>query len=182
MTLKQQKFADKYLVTGNATLSYSYAYKVKNENTAKSAGQRLLTNVDVKSYIDKKREKLSEKAGITQERVMQEIGRLAFSDIRQLFDSNSNLLDIKKLPDDIAAVISSVEVDEITTIGRVTKKQKGVTQKIKLWSKEKALEMLARHFGIYNDKPEAPPINFNFNNLSPAELKSLLYLKQKMTA
>lgn len=182
MTIKQQKFADKYLVTGNATLSYTYAYKVKNENTAKSAGQRLLTNVDVKQYIDKKREKLSQKAGITQERVMQEIGRLAFSDIRQLFDSNSNLLDIKKLPDDIAAVISSIEVDEITSIGRINKKQKGVIQKIKLWSKEKALEMLAKHFSLYNDAPEPPQVNFNFANLSPLELKTLLDLKQKISA
>lgn len=56
MTPRQQKFCDEYLISGNATeaaIKAGYSRK-----TAKSIGQRLLTFVDLKQYIDAELEKL----------------------------------------------------------------------------------------------------------------------------
>ncbi len=69
LTVKQQAFADFYIELGNATEAYLKAYpNVKKEATARAAGSRMLTNVNVKSYIDERMEELkSEKVADQQE-------------------------------------------------------------------------------------------------------------------
>lgn len=60
MTDKQRKFADEYLIDCNATRAYKAAYPhIKSDNVAKSAGNRLLTFVDIKTYIDERLEEIS---------------------------------------------------------------------------------------------------------------------------
>lgn len=55
LTPKQQLFADEYIKSGNATEAYIKAgYRVKNQGSSKAAASRLLTNVNLKSYIDAK--------------------------------------------------------------------------------------------------------------------------------
>lgn len=69
MTKKQMKFAEEYLVDCNATQAairagYSPA-------TARQIGQRLLTNVDIKSWIDKKLQDMQDSTIASAEEVMQ---------------------------------------------------------------------------------------------------------------
>lgn len=69
MTKKQMKFAEEYLVDCNATQAairagYSSA-------TARQIGQRLLTNVDIKSWIDKKLQDMQDSTIASAEEVMQ---------------------------------------------------------------------------------------------------------------
>lgn len=66
LTDKQKKFADEYLIDCNATQAAIRAgYSPK---TAKQIGQRLLTFVDLKAYIDEQLERLhSEKTADAQE-------------------------------------------------------------------------------------------------------------------
>lgn len=55
LTAKQRLFADEYIKSGNATESYIKAgYSVKTNSSAKAASSRLLTNVNLKHYIDAK--------------------------------------------------------------------------------------------------------------------------------
>ena len=55
LTEKQKAFCDYYIETLNATESYKRAYpNVTKQRTAESAGNRLLSNVEVKKYIDDK--------------------------------------------------------------------------------------------------------------------------------
>lgn len=57
MTDKQQIFADEYLKDLNGTRAYKVAYpNVKKDSVAKAAASRLLTNVNVKAYIDEQLE------------------------------------------------------------------------------------------------------------------------------
>lgn len=59
LTVKQQAFADYYIELGNATEAYLKAYpNIKKEATARAAGSRMLTNVNVKAYIDERLEEL----------------------------------------------------------------------------------------------------------------------------
>ena len=55
LTLKQQKFADEYNISGNATESYKKVYSnVKEDSTASAGASRMLRNVKVKSYINER--------------------------------------------------------------------------------------------------------------------------------
>lgn len=69
MTEQQKRFADEYLIDLNATRAYKAAYpSVKKDETAASAAARMLRNVKVKSYIDKKIEEIqSDKTADAQE-------------------------------------------------------------------------------------------------------------------
>ena len=55
ITEKQKRFADEWLVDLNGTRAYKVTYpSVKKDETAKSAASRLLTNVNVKAYIQER--------------------------------------------------------------------------------------------------------------------------------
>jgi len=51
LSVKQKKFADEYIKTGNAYESYITVYKVKT-TVAKANSSRLLTNANLIKYID----------------------------------------------------------------------------------------------------------------------------------
>ena len=51
LTEKQKKFVDEYLIDLNATQAAMRAGY--SEKTARSIGQRLLTNVDIQKYMQK---------------------------------------------------------------------------------------------------------------------------------
>ncbi len=55
LTLKQLKFIQIYLETGNATKAAMTAYRCKNENVAKSLGSENLTKPDIAREIEKYR-------------------------------------------------------------------------------------------------------------------------------
>lgn len=56
---KQKKFADEYIKSGNATEAYVNAgYKVKNNETARANASRMLTNANVKAYIESRMKRL----------------------------------------------------------------------------------------------------------------------------
>lgn len=62
LTEKQRIFCIEYLKDLNGTRAYKVAYPhVKNDNTAAAAASRLLRNVKIKSYIDKKLKEIEDK-------------------------------------------------------------------------------------------------------------------------
>ena len=72
MTDKQRKFADEYVIDCNATRAYKAAYPdVKNDNVAKVNGSRLLTNANIKSYIEEKLAEISSQKTAKAQEVME---------------------------------------------------------------------------------------------------------------
>src|SRR5699024_85512 len=72
LTEKQQRFADEYIISGNATQAYLIAYpSVNKEATAAQAGSRLLRNVKVKAYVDERLEELKKKSIAKQDEILQ---------------------------------------------------------------------------------------------------------------
>ena len=68
LTLKQQRFADEYIISGNI---YDSLIKAGySENYAKASGYRMLENVGVKTYIDEKLKELSDKKIADQQEVL----------------------------------------------------------------------------------------------------------------
>ena len=72
LTLKQKKFADEYIISGNATESYKRVYSnVKEDSTASAGASRMLRNVKVKSYIEERLAELNSQKIADQEEILQ---------------------------------------------------------------------------------------------------------------
>ena len=72
MTEKQKIFADEYIICLNATKAYKKAYpNVKKDEVARANGSRLLTNANVKAYIDEKLAELQSKKVADQQEVLE---------------------------------------------------------------------------------------------------------------
>ena len=69
LTVKQKKFADEYIITGNATESAIKAGYSKK--TARSIGQENLTKPDIKNYIDERLAELDSEKVADQKEVLQ---------------------------------------------------------------------------------------------------------------
>ena len=69
LTLKQQRFADEYIISGNATQAATLAGYSKK--TARSIGQENLTKPDIKKYIDERLDELESSKIAKQDEVLQ---------------------------------------------------------------------------------------------------------------
>ena len=153
MTDAQKRFCDEYLIDLNATRAYKVAYpRCKKDETANAASSRMLRNVKVQEYISKKQQEIEKRTEITQDMVIKELAKIAFLDIRKLYTENGQLKNIADIDSDTAGAISQLEtLEEYEGYGDDREKI-GDTQKVKLLDKTKALELLGRHLGIFNDK------------------------------
>lgn len=153
MTNAQKIFCDEYLIDLNASRAYKVAYKkCKSDLTARTNGSKLLTNTNIQNYIDEKMKEREKRTAITQDMVIKELARIAFLDIRKIYDENGNLRNIQDIDEDTVKAISSIEtLEEYNGYGE-NREKIGDTQKVKIVDKIKALELLGRHLGIFNDK------------------------------
>lgn len=153
MTDAQKKFCDEYLIDLNATKAYKVAYpNCKKDETANAASSRMLRNVKVQEYISERMKQREQRTEITQDMVIKELAKIAFLDIRKLYTENGQLKNIADIDSDTAGAISQLEtLEEYDGYGDDREKI-GDTQKVKLLNKTKALELLGRHLGIFNDK------------------------------
>lgn len=72
MTEKQKRFADEYLIDCNATRAYKAAYpSTKKDVTARVNGSKLLTNANIKAYIDEQLEKIHDEKTADAKEVME---------------------------------------------------------------------------------------------------------------
>lgn len=144
MTDKQQVFVNEYLIDLNATQAAIRAkYSVK---TAYSQGERLLKNVDVGACIGKALAERSRRTGITADRVIRELARIAFVKPTDVINLDEATVSSTASEDDLA-VIASVRVKKIPTSEGM-----GIEREVKLCDKLKALELLGRHLGMFKDE------------------------------
>jgi len=150
ITPKQQRFVDEYLVDLNATQAAIRAGF--SERTARSQGQRMLTNVDIAKLISRAMQKRSQTTQITAERVLQELARVAFFDPRRLLNADGSPKPINELDDDTAAVLAGMDVSEEWEGSGEDRRFVGYTKKVKVSDKVAALGLAMRHLGMLNDK------------------------------
>ena len=145
MTKKQKIFADEYLIDLNATRAYKVAYpSVKKDETAAQAGSRMLRNVKVAAYIQERMEERQKRTEITQDRVLQELAAIAFA----------KATDYAEIKNECVRIRDTAELDEqqIRALAGIEEGKCGI--KVKMNDKEKALELLGRHLGMFKDKVE----------------------------
>lgn len=81
LTIKQTKFADEYIISGNATQAAINAGY--SEKTARKIGSENLTKPDIKAYIDERMKKLEEEAIADQAEVLKYLTRVLRDEERE---------------------------------------------------------------------------------------------------
>ena len=143
MTEKQKMFADEYLIDLNATRAYRAAYpSVKKDEVAAVNGSKLLRNTKIQEYISERMQERQLRTEVTQDMVVKELAAIAFSRATDYVTINVGTVCIKDT--------TSLSEDQIRAIAGIKEGANGI--EIKLNDKEKALELLGRHLGMWNDK------------------------------
>lgn len=146
LTPKQARFVDEYLKDLNGTqaaIRAGYSARTANEQAA-----RLLAKASVIQAVAERMKAREKRAEITQDRVLAELAKIAFGDVRGMFDEAGRLLPIHKLSDEQAAALAAMDLTLVPAgDGEVLE-----VRKVKRWDKAKALELLGRHLGLWNDK------------------------------
>lgn len=141
ITEKQKKFVEEYLIDLNATQAAIRAgYSIKN---AGKIGHELLEKTRISNEVTKKIAERSRRTGINADRVLIELAKIAFVNADDVIESKDATLKENASRDDLAAIQSI----KVKTFG-----EDGVEREIKLADKLKALDMLGRHLGMWNDK------------------------------
>lgn len=149
LTAKQQRFCDEYLIDLNATQAAIRAgYKASKKNTFEVIGYQLLQKTSVAEQISIAMAERSRRTGINQDRVIQELARIAFVNPQKVIDATDGSVRDDATEDDLAC-IQSVKVKTMNG-------DKGFSEEreVKLNDKLKALELLGKHLGMFKDKVE----------------------------
>lgn len=187
LTEKQKRFCDEYLVDLNATRAYKKAYpSVKKDETAAQAGSRLLRNVNVKGYIDKRIKDRQKRTEITQDKVLKELAAIAFSNgskyakvvERKAYDEEGKeVVDYETGKQLTYKTVEFKNTDDLTedekkAISSIHKGRDGM--KVETYDKMKALELLGRHLGMFKDKLElSGTVNNPYEGLTTEQLLKL---------
>ncbi len=147
LSAKQELFVSWFAVDGNATQAAIRAGY--SEKTAKAIGAENLAKPAIAEAIAEARAKRLERNEVTAERILGELARVAFFDPRKAFNPDGSMKPLDELDDDTAAAIAGLDLAEIRDSEG---KPIGVLKKIKIADKLVALDKLARHLGLFNDK------------------------------
>lgn len=147
---KQKLFGDEYLIDLNGTQAAIRAgYSAR---TASSIATDLLKRPELQAYIQLRMSQREYRTEITQDRVLQELARIGFSDLshylrvttKQVQDFTVQEVEIFNT-DDIAP-------DDMKAVAEIKQTKEGIA--LKLHDKVAALEKIGRHLGMFKDKIE----------------------------
>jgi len=149
LTPKQERFAQVFIETGIAVEAYRQVYGGEHysRHALDAAAYRCTSHPRIAHRINELREAQLKKHSVTIERVVSEYRKLAFLDVRKIFDADGNLKPIHELDDDTAAAVAALEVEDAT-------EARGRLRKVKLLDKIRALDSLAKYLKMFTDRIE----------------------------
>ena len=179
LTPKQRAFVREYLIDLNATQAAIRAGY--SEDTAGAIGYENLNKPQIQAAVRAAMDLRAKRTEITADRVLHELAKIGFSDIRKAVRWESSLVTEEDNPDggDVAVIkhivtnqvqlISSDDIDDETAaaISEISQTATGGL-KIKLHDKKAALVDLGRHLGLFTDKVE-----LTGRDGGPVEVRSL---------
>lgn len=179
LTERNKVFCREYIFDWNATRSYTIAYPdVNSPETARAAASRLLTNVNVKDYIELIQKDLEKLAGISRLKVINEHLKIAYSTIAHLHNTWIELKDFEALTEDQKACIEEISTKkQHKTVwefsedeGRNVPVDYTVEYvKIKLYDKQKSLDAINKMLGY--DAPIKTEVDIKSLSLPTVVLK-----------
>lgn len=141
LNVRQQRFADEYIISGNATdaaIKAGYAPK-----TAGSNADKLLKNTKISEYIKKRMDELQDEKILTQKQVLVMLSEIASGQAKE-------------------TTVVTTKVGELITdpvTGKSVKVYNEIPQLVEYPTKNsdrnKALELLGKNYRLWTDKVEA---------------------------
>nr|DAY39622.1 MAG TPA: Terminase small subunit [Caudoviricetes sp.] len=147
------RFVDEYLVDFNATQAAIRAgYKAK---TAHVIGAENLRKPKIAEEIARRQKDLQKRTEVSQERVVKELARIAFANIADYLHVETQT---RTKDDGTEVTYQTVMFNETQELSADQRAALAVVKQsvngfeLKLHDKIKALELLGRHIGMFNDK------------------------------
>lgn len=141
LTEKQKRFVQEYLVDLNATAAAKRAGY--SEKSASRIAVELLNKTQVSAEIQKQQAKRQKRVEITQEKVLEELAAIAFANGTDFATITHNGL-VRLTPTD------EVPEEKKKAVASIKEGQYGT--EVKVHDKVKALELLAKHLGMFDSK------------------------------
>jgi phage terminase small subunit len=151
LTIKQEKFCNKYLECGNASEAYRYAYDCSkmSDNSVWCNASQLLADTKVAQRLEYLKSHLAEASGITALQIIREHQKIAFSDATRIRNGWMSLKKFESLTDDEKACIRSVETKQTKRTTPMGDEVIDEQVKITCYDKQKALDSIVSMLG-YN--------------------------------
>jgi phage terminase small subunit len=175
-----------------ASEAYLWAAYKGNARSAAASANRLQKNANIRARIDAlllRRQQIDaeatkiavEKLAITKERVLAELAKIGFADLRKAVrwhgalikeeaNAEGDALVVKTTYSNHVELISSKELDDdiADAIAEVSQTQHGV--KIELHDKRAALVDIGKHLGMFVERSETVNVNYTISD-SPSEVE-----------
>jgi len=139
LTNKQEKFCREYLIDLNGTQAAIRAGY--SEKTANKEACQLMAKLHIQERILLLKEKAAKRNQVTFDDLIHDLDEMRKADLKDLYDEDGNLKEIKDLPDSVTRIIQELSIIEAGPLKSTTK--------YKLYSKLEAIEKLAKHLGFY---------------------------------
>lgn len=155
---KQRRFVGEYLIDLNATQA-----AIRAGYSEKTAGQQafdLLKKPEIQESISSSMKAREDRTEITQDRVLRELAKIGFADIRKAVKWGADLPVVNPDTGEVliangVILVSSEQLDDDTAaaVSEISQTAQGV--KIKMHDKKAALVDIGKHLGMFVDRVDA---------------------------
>lgn len=148
LTPRQARFCEEYVVDLNGTqaaIRAGYA-----ESGARSEASRMLTNPNVRDYIEELQSGKRRVREVRADRILDTLEAIAYGDVSAFFDEDGELLPRKEWPEGAHLLVAGIEFKTVQ-LGEGAVEH---IAKIKLVDRLKALNLLAQHKALLTQKIE----------------------------
>lgn len=181
LTSQQERFVEEYLIDLNATQAAIRAGY--SSDTASEQGSRLLRNVKVGKAVADAMAERSVRTKVTADRVLTELARIGFGDIRSVVAWRANVAETDKVDEEGVPETRSfneveligsdlIDHDAAAAVAEISQTKDGAL-KVKMHNKVAALQEIGRHLGVAQKVEHAGadggPAVFTFKLDRPAQ-------------
>lgn len=174
MNEKQKSFCEEYIKDFNGAAAARRAGY--SEHTSERRAYDLLQLDYVREYLEKLISGVRERNRIEVDDLVQELQKIAFHDIGNLYDEKGKLRSIQEIKESVRRTISEIKVTEIPM-----KKGTKIVRETKTYNKLDAIEKLMRYLGAY-EKDNRQKSNMEFRDRTNEDLlEELARIRQRRT-
>lgn len=166
LTVKQEKFCNKYIECGNASEAYRFAYgckKMKDETINRTSFD-LLNNHKVTARIDELKAELKAKSDITKERILEEMSAILEAKITDYLEFDGTSIKFKNF--------NTLTERQVRAIESIKEGKNGIELKLhgKNWSIDRICKMLGFDAPVVMEQR----LNTGFEEVKDEDLKEKL--------
>lgn len=118
------------------------------ESGASVQAARLLGNARIKEELARRMQERSERTKVDADWVLQWLARTLQADIRAVFREDGSLVPVREWPDDLAQLLSGMDVAELWEGAGDDRRQTGVLRKVKFLDKARIIELIGKHIDV----------------------------------